>query len=236
MRKPARSKGVSEYSKTPLLRAGFCKQGFRNAMDIDAFILIGGRSSRFGSDKAFAEFGGKTLVERAVETVESALSPEKVRFVAGSESQFAAELIFKLGRPVVTDLNPGFGAWSGLHTALAYSSSEWTFVLACDLPFVSAGLIRKLAGWTVEDVDAIVPLQPDDRLQPLCAFYRRETVLPEIERRISATGPLPRVAAIFDAVITRIVSEEEYADLPGSERFFKNVNFTHDLPLEIWSM
>ena len=34
-------------------------------MDIDAFILIGGRSSRLGTDKAFVELDGQTLAARA---------------------------------------------------------------------------------------------------------------------------------------------------------------------------
>ncbi len=43
-------------------------------MDVDAFILIGGRSSRFGTDKAFAEFSGQTLAERAAKAVELGLT------------------------------------------------------------------------------------------------------------------------------------------------------------------
>jgi molybdopterin-guanine dinucleotide biosynthesis protein A len=39
-------------------------------MDIDAFILIGGRSERFGRDKAFVEFEGETLAARAERIVE----------------------------------------------------------------------------------------------------------------------------------------------------------------------
>jgi len=35
-------------------------------IDIDAYILIGGRSSRLGRDKAAAELGGRTLAERAL--------------------------------------------------------------------------------------------------------------------------------------------------------------------------
>ena len=204
-------------------------------MDIDAFILIGGQSLRFGSPKAFAELDGKTLAERAAQTVETALSPRSIRFVAGGESQFASELIFKLGRPVVADLKPGFGAWSGLHTALAYSASNWTFVLACDLPFVTAEFIDKLAGLTVEDVDAVVPRQMDGRLQSLCAFYRRSVILPDVESRLSRSRQLPGITELFSASKTRIVEPVEYSDLHGSGKFFVNVNYMGDLRSEIAS-
>src|SRR6187402_2116512 len=98
-------------------------------MDIDAFILIGGRSERFGRDKAFVEFEGETLAARAARIVESGLSPIHLRFVASAEDQFVAQLVFALGKPMVTDLEPGFGAWSGVHAALAYAHAEWAFVL-----------------------------------------------------------------------------------------------------------
>ncbi|MEQ1604991.1 MAG: molybdenum cofactor guanylyltransferase [Pyrinomonadaceae bacterium] len=204
-----------------------------NEMGVEAFILIGGRSSRFGADKAFADFEGKTLAQRSVEVVETALPSANPRFVVSNESQFAVELIFRLGRPVVADLKPGFGAWSGLHAALAYSSSEWTFVLACDLPFVSAELIRRLADHTGEECDAVIPRQPDSRLQPLCAFYRRDMVLKKVERQLGETGILPRLTEITSAVNTRIVEKAEYCDLAGNESFFLNINSVGDLPPNI---
>lgn len=196
--------------------------------EIETFILIGGKSSRFGSDKAFAEFQGRSLAARAAETVECAL-PGKIRFVVGSDGQFAAELILRLGRPMVADLEPGFGAWSGLHTALAYSASEWTFVLACDMPFVSGELIRRLAGMTADHIDAVVPRQTDGRLQPLCAFYRSGTVSKIIEKSCTGRSELPPLRTIFDSVRTRIVELEEYGDLDGSDEFFHNVNRLGDL-------
>ncbi len=199
-------------------------------MDIDAFILIGGRSSRFGSDKAFAEFGGQTLAVHAAETVEEALSPRWLRFVVSDENQFAAGLIFSLGRPVVADLRPGFGAWSGLHTALAYAQTEWICVLACDLPFVSVELLRLLASSAVDDLDTVVPEQPVGRLQPLCALYRRKSVLKQIEPLIEGNGHLPPLNDFLTTVATKIVAEGEYKNLPGSEKFFLNVNFAGDLP------
>src|SRR2546423_5271067 len=105
-------------------------------MDIDAFILIGGRSSRLGTDKAFVELGGETLAKRALRTIEGALSPQHISFVAASDTQFEDHIPFALERPIVADLKPGFGAWSGVHAALAYATTGWAFVLACDMPFI----------------------------------------------------------------------------------------------------
>jgi len=220
----------SRPNKALLLKPSVSDLFFVMEQHIDAFILIGGRSSRFGTDKAFAELDGKTLAVRAAQTVEAALSLVNVRFVVGDERQFGADLIFGLGRPVVADLRPGFGAWSGLNTALAYSASEWTFVFACDLPFISSDLIRMLAGLRSDDIDAVVPRQPDGRLQPLGAFYRRSAVLKEVESLLSKPHKLPAIAELFSTIETRIVEPVEYIDLPGSGEFFRNVNYTGDLP------
>lgn len=204
--------------------------GIKMSSKYDAFILIGGRSSRFGSDKAFADFDGQTLARHSAETVEQAISPISIRFVAGFENQFGAGAILSLGRGMVTDLKPGFGAWSGMHAALAYSSSEWTFVLACDLPYVSGELLKKLVDLTDDDIDAVVPRQPDGRLQPLCAFYRRDVVLEEVERQLAGARRMARLTDLTSTLRTRILERAEYSEYQGSEQFFVNINSITDLP------
>jgi molybdopterin-guanine dinucleotide biosynthesis protein A len=84
---------------------------------------------------------------------------------------------------MIADLRPGFGAWSGLHAAVAYSRSEWALVLACDYPFVTSDLLTLLAGFASKECDAVVPVQPDGRLQPLCALYRAAVIGPRSRRR-----------------------------------------------------
>ncbi len=198
-------------------------------MDIDAFILIGGRSSRFGTDKAFVELDGETLAERAARTVEMALSPERITFVAAGDDQFKDKVPFAFNVPIVADLNPGFGPWSGLHAALAYAQAGWAFVLACDMPFVSVELVTLLATNVDDSFDAIVPRQPDGRLQPLCALYCAKNVLAMIEGKLDAGRPLPPLTDIFDELKARIVAHAEYAVLDNPGDLFRNINTPADL-------
>ena len=139
-----------------------------SAENVDPYILIGGASRRFGRDKATFEFDGETLARRAVRVAESALVGSTATFVAASADQFAS----LSGLKTIADTIPGLGAVGAVSTALAHASAEWTFVLACDLPFVAGRLIRFMASFAVDEYDAIVPVQPDGRWQPLCAFYR----------------------------------------------------------------
>jgi molybdopterin-guanine dinucleotide biosynthesis protein A len=198
-------------------------------MDLDAFILIGGKSSRLGSDKAFVELDGRTLAARSAYMVETALLPSRMTFVARNENQSQTGLLFAPGYPFITDLKPGFGAWSGLDAALTHARSAWTFILACDLPFMSAELLQLLAGFANGDTDAVVPRQPDGRLQPLCAFYRTRAAISVVEAIFTGQRSLPPINAIFDDLKTRIVEPDEFGDLPNSEKLFLNINTHNDL-------
>jgi molybdenum cofactor guanylyltransferase len=199
-------------------------------MKIEAFILIGGKSSRLGTDKAFVEIAGQTLAARAVGMVEKGLLPARITFVAASETQFKTQLLAGLGHPLVSDLKPGFGAWSGLSTALAHAKSEWILALACDLPLVSVELLQLLAGFADRDVDAVVPRQPDGQLQPLCAIYRVKTAH-SVTEAMFTDAARPPLRAIFGELRTRIVKPDEYRDLPNAGKLFLNVNTEADLAL-----
>jgi molybdopterin-guanine dinucleotide biosynthesis protein A len=125
----------------------------------------------------------------------------------------------------VPDLNPGWGALGGLHTALAACTSIWAAVVACDLPFVSGDLFRYLSTLR-EGFDAVVPVQPDGRQQPLCALYRTELCLPVAAELIAAGERKPR--ALLASVKTRWVPEADLDHLPGAANFFMNINSPRD--------
>jgi len=198
-------------------------------IDIDAFILIGGKSSRFGSDKAFAAFGPETLAARAVRTVKVGLSPLRTALVVSRGDQFTSQTLDSLGCSVVIDRLPGLGAWSGIDAAITNAQSEWVLVLACDLPFVSVGFLRLLADRMNDEFNAVVPLQPDGRLQPLCALYRVLPVQSALATFLKKPNLLPPVSAVFEKLRTFIVVAEEYNELANAENLFLNINTHADL-------
>lgn len=198
-------------------------------MEIDSFILIGGRSSRLGSDKAFVEVDGVTLATRIARVIEKGLDPDHIKFIAASSEQFSGSLLAKLRHSVIFDLNPGFNAWSGLQTALVDARTKWIFVSACDHPMVSEELLKLMAVHITDMHDAVVPRQIDGRLQPLCAFYRARAVLTLIDAKVNDGGRLPQLMSIFDCLRTCVVEPDEYRDLDNSDKFFLNINTAKDL-------
>jgi molybdenum cofactor guanylyltransferase len=196
--------------------------------EIDAFILIGGRSSRLGRDKALVELGGQTLAERALATVRAALPECRVTFAARNEVQFGITAIVA-GAPFVFDLIEDRGPLGGLHTALSYARTEWIFILACDYPFVSPELIKFLAGLISDEFGAVVPKQTDGRLQPLCAFYRVAVASPLVDDTISRPRVPPPLHQIVNELDPLIIDHQQYAGLPRSEHFFENINDSTDV-------
>jgi molybdenum cofactor guanylyltransferase len=197
-------------------------------MDIEAYILIGGRSSRLGRDKAFVEISGMTLAQRALETVRTSGIASKIGFVAGSETQFAIEAL-TLAAPFIFDMVEGRGPLGGLHAALSYAQTEWIFLLACDYPFISPDLPRFLAGCISDEFGAVVPEQLDGRLQPLCAFYKVKEARLVVDELIHAQRVPPPMSEVVDALTPRIVRHTDYSHLADSSHFFLNLNTPDDL-------
>jgi molybdenum cofactor guanylyltransferase len=197
-------------------------------MDIEAYILIGGCSSRLGRDKAFVRVAGTSLAQRAIETVRRSKVAGKLTCVTGSDTQFAIEAI-TLDAPFIFDLIPGRGPLGGLHAALSNAESEWIFLLACDMPLVTPELIDLLGSRVSNEEAAVVPVQSDGRVQPLCAFYRKAATKPVVEEIISLPRASPPMAQIVERLNAKTVGFGEYEHLAGAEAFFTNVNTPAEL-------
>jgi len=198
--------------------------------DLDAYILIGGRSSRLGRDKAVADLGGQSLAGRAFETVSEALPHTRVTFVAANEAQFAIQAIVAGGR-FIFDLIEGRGPLGGLHAALSDTKAEWIFIMACDYPFVSSEFIRLLTEKDRSGFGAVVPTQSDGRMQPLTALYRSETARPIVQEIIDRPRVPPPLHEIVKELNPFVVNFDDYRHLPASEDLFTNVNTEAELDI-----
>ena len=183
--------------------------------DVEAFILAGGASSRMGTDKSQLLIDRQTFTERISETL---LKLTDSVILVGRQLDTSV-------LPTVPDIYPQWGALGGLHAALTACKRDWAIVVACDLPFVTAELFSFVASLRL-DHEAVVPIQPDGRPQPLASLYRvdpcrqRATELIEAGRR--------RPLDLLEAVKTRWVSFDEIRNLEQSESFFVNINTPSD--------
>jgi molybdenum cofactor guanylyltransferase len=137
--------------------------------DASGFVLVGGRSSRMGSDKATLDFGGIPLVCRIAQQMEPVV--DSVSLV-GDPLRHG-----HLGLPVIADERPGEGPVGAIVSALHATRATYNIVAACDLPAVQtpffAALLERIRA---TDAQCVVPITPDGREQVLCAAYHREAV------------------------------------------------------------
>ena len=190
-------------------------------IEIEGFILAGGASSRMGADKATLKLGEETFIERIADALAGLVSHENV-YMVGDRSEAS-----KWKR--VADVYKNYGALGGIHSALAHARSPYVAIVACDLPFVTGDLFRRLASLrrtATEEFDAVVPVQPDGRLQPLCAVYARAACYRQAEKMLESGDARPR--ELLNRVRLRRVRFAELSDLRGAELFFKNINTPQD--------
>jgi molybdopterin-guanine dinucleotide biosynthesis protein A len=205
---------LSHMSRTERLRMGF--------------VLAGGKSSRMGADtdKALLEFGGQTLLDRALAVMGTVC--DRVTIV-GDPAKFTKYGSTKHGSSkypsVVADIFPGCGPLAGVHAALLHSSAELNLILAVDMPFVSRELLAFLFA-AAEASDAIVTVPRSGKgLQPLCAVYRRDFFL--VAEQALRAGKY-KIDVVFSSVSVRVIEEGELAAGGFSERSFFNVNTPQD--------
>jgi molybdopterin-guanine dinucleotide biosynthesis protein A len=198
-------------------------------MDIDAFILVGGRSSRMGRDKACLELDGKTLVDRAAAAIAEGLAPTRITLVAAGPEQVLTIFGHEHSFSFVFDVHPNRGPFGAVHAALANARTEWIFVMACDLPLVTAEFLQVLSQYVAGDIDAVAPIQDDGKPQPLCALYRVEPCLAVIDAIFVRNRPSPAVRWIFDQVAARLVRPSEAPILENAHDLFLNLNTREDL-------
>lgn len=136
--------------------------------DTTGFVLVGGRSSRMGTDKALLPYRGNPLASHIAAQLAPAV--DDVYFVGGDLSRYG-----HLGYKFIADERPGQGPIAGIVSALRSTQSTWNIVTACDLPGVTTDFFQALLRRTrTADVQCIVPVTPDGKEQVLCAVYRKD--------------------------------------------------------------
>ena len=182
------------------------------------FVLAGGKSTRMGSDKAFLEFEGRTLLDRAL-TVMTPVCDHVT--IVGDPVKFAKYE----SETVLADTFPGCGPLGGIHAALEHSSGRLNLMLAVDMPFVSPELLSFLFA-KAEDNDAVVSVpRINDGLQPLCAIYRRDFA--SIAEQALRAGKY-KIDALFADVSINAIEETALISAGFCARNFFNMNTPQD--------
>ncbi|MCX7839348.1 MAG: molybdenum cofactor guanylyltransferase [Anaerolineae bacterium] len=202
---------------------------------VSGIVLAGGKSRRMGHDKAFLDLDGMPLVARVIERVRAVC--DEVIIVANDTDAYA-----RFGLRVVSDVYPGKGSLGGIYSGLLAAREEHALVVACDLPFLNAALLRYLISLAPQ-ADVVIPRAHAPRgsaryatryedldvkesgLQATHALYSKRCLEP-MRARLLANDL--RIINFFDEVRVRVVEPDEVARFDSEGWSFFNVNTPED--------
>ncbi|MBC7228858.1 MAG: molybdenum cofactor guanylyltransferase [Actinobacteria bacterium] len=196
-------------------------EGGARREEFAAAVLAGGRGKRLGMDKARLQFEGRPVLDHIL-SVLLEIFPEVLLVVQGGDSPLAASGGERV--KVVADLIPGKGPLVGIYTALRHAPAPYVFVMACDMPYPSPPLIRRLLA-AAPGREAVVPRR-GEYIEPLFAVYAR-SILDRVRSRVEE-GRL-KIHELVRELDVRYLDEEEIAASDPHFRSFFNINTVEDL-------
>jgi molybdopterin-guanine dinucleotide biosynthesis protein A len=146
----------------------------------DAVVLAGGGARRLdGTDKPALRIGGATLLDRVL----GACADAERTVCVGPERRTVRPVRWTREDP------PGGGPVAALAVGLEHISAGRVLVLAADLPFLDAGLVRALVQAT-DGADGAVLVDDEGRDQWLAGCYQHAALAAGLDRLRAERGEL----------------------------------------------
>lgn len=192
-------------------------------------ILCGGRSRRFGKDKALLTIDGVPMVQRMAGRISQVV--DEIIIAARDSAQcesLAAVSAIPDGAEVVCDQVKEYGPVAGILAGLSASRSGYSICLACDLPYVNPEVIDTLFGRAeANNSDAAIPKHPNGRIEPLHAVYGSSMVDACRDAMGREEHTIRGAISLLDAVL--FVPVESLRRFDPDLSTFLNVNYPEDL-------
>lgn len=181
-------------------------------------VLAGGRSVRFGGEKAVAKLEGRTLLEWAAERLRTVCADVAISVRKGTEAEAFA---LARGMPTLYDeAGDALGPLAGVKAGLVWAEEQGARTLAvspCDVPLLPDDLYVRL----LESAGGGAAMaETSEGRQPLCALWPVEA-LAEV-REALAGGAHPPTWQMLE----RLGARKVLFDRPEA---FANINTRDDL-------
>ncbi len=151
-----------------------------NSKKLAILILIGGKSTRFGTEKAVIQLLGKPLILHQIETLTKfdediflvAHSDEQI-FSYRKEIEFPREITFIVDDRAIFNhpkiFQPMLGIYSGFKELLRQNFQK-AFVLSCDMPLIKPEVVELMIKQAI-GYDCVIPQWKNGFLEPYFAIY-----------------------------------------------------------------
>ena len=192
-------------------------RGVEGQNSLAAALLAGGENRRYGGRvKALLEVGGRPIIEKSTELLSHLFS--EIVIVTNTPHLFA----HIRGYRITGDIYRGVGPLGGLHAAMKATEADALFLVAGDMPFLSAALVKQLIeSWKGSACEALIPSHSGN-IEPLHAIYAT-SLLERLEEFISSQ----KRYAIRD-FLTLVQTEYIEMDI-GNQNPFVNINSPDDM-------
>ena len=185
-------------------------------------LLMGGKSSRMGQDKAQLLLGGQPFWKKIAQEL-SACGRLYL-----SVSQTCDEKALE-GYPIIRDVVPDCGVMGGLYSAFQAIEEDLLFACACDMPFVNRRFVRWMLNRWEEEVqkgrqwDGIVVCGDDGKTHATAALYHRR-LQGKLEEQVRQRRLRMRTFVREEANLLLLPMEE----VASFSRCFQNINTPED--------
>ncbi len=184
-----------------------------------AIILAGGKSTRMGFDKQLLKINERGLMDSLIQKLNQEF--EEIIIVTNRP-----ELYIGLSHKITKDILKDMGALGGIHAGLSYSSSEFAFVVACDMPNINMEYVYYMKD-SINDNNFLGCVSKfGEWIEPFCSFYSVQ-LIGNIERYLK-TGRRSINGLIKELNISYIEEKEARKFSPNWDMFL-NLNTKEDL-------
>jgi molybdenum cofactor cytidylyltransferase len=186
---------------------------------VSAILLAAGKSERMGQNKLLLPFGGRTVIQRTLDSLLASRAGEVI-VVLGNKAQEIKESIG--GRRALVVLNPNYakGMSTSLGTGLGMVSSQAKFVIVAlgDQPLVTPRVYNQLIEAALNsEKGIIIPTCKGERGNPIVIStrYRAEMLRQKGDiggRELLKAHPDDVLEVLVDCegVVVNINTKEEY--------------------------
>ena len=134
---------------------------------LNAYILTGGSSRRFGSDKAACMIHGNTFLDNIHKTLQTNFT----HIYSVGKKPYSDKLKF------ISDFSDYQAAMVGIITALRHTSSPWNFFISVDMPLITSNVVYALKKEIVRNENKIIISSINGKISPLFCFYHRDCLV-----------------------------------------------------------
>jgi molybdopterin-guanine dinucleotide biosynthesis protein A len=189
-------------------------------------VLAGGKSTRFGGNKALVRLGEKSLITHVVD-VALRVADEVVVAIGRESSSVVYRKLLPESVTLVKDRLRAKSPLVGILSGLQVMKSGYSIVLSCDTPFASGDVLKLLFKRAVRS-DSAIPQWPNGDLEPLQSVYK---VRPTISAAKDALrcGEFGSVDMIRRLRKVTYVPVEEIRSIDKGLTTFFNINRRSDL-------